>query len=209
MPARLLNQEVGKGLKLFHNNFRLMKLHILGASGSGVTTLGRELATRLNVQYFDADDFYWEKSYPPFTVKRNPEERNLKLKTRLNESEDYILGGSVMNWGDDLLPKFDLIVFLYIPKEIRIERLRKRELERNGEVIYKDPEWNKRFEEFISWAADYDDNTGIAKRTLIAHEAWIEKTGSPVIRIFGDLNAEERMNTMLDALKERKLIHKM
>src|SRR4030095_7694462 len=139
-----------------------MKLHILGASGSGVTTLGNELAARLNVSYFDADDFYWEKSYPPFTVKRKSEERNLKLKTQLKKSEDSILGGSVMNWGDDLLPKFALIVFLYIQKEIRIERLRKREWERYGEVIYKDPDWNKRFEEFISWAADYDDNTGIA-----------------------------------------------
>ena len=106
-----------------------------------------------------------------------------------------------------MLPKFDLIVFLYIPKEIRIERLRKRELERNGDVIYEDPDWNKRFEEFITWAADYDDNRGIAKRTLIAHKGWLEKTGSTVIGIFGDLNTEERINTVLSHLKEKKLVH--
>jgi adenylate kinase family enzyme len=183
-----------------------MRLHVLGASGSGVTTLGKALADRLNIPYFDADEFYWEKSYPPFTVKRNQGERNLKLETQLNESKDCVLGGSVMNWDDALFSKFDLIIFLYIPKEIRIHRLRKRELERHGEVIYQDAEWNKRFEDFISWAADYDDNSGIAKRTLVAHEAWMEKSGSQIIKIFGDLTTEERVNMALARLNEGKVI---
>jgi cytidylate kinase len=63
-----------------------MKLHILGASGSGVSTLGRELATRLNVPYFDADDFYWEKSYPlpgpriTMTILASQKELVLRMK---------------------------------------------------------------------------------------------------------------------------------
>lgn len=33
------------------------KIHILGAAGAGTTTLGKALAERLNIAYFDSD-FY-------------------------------------------------------------------------------------------------------------------------------------------------------
>ncbi|WP_228410094.1 shikimate kinase [Chryseobacterium viscerum] len=35
-----------------------MKIHIFGASGSGVTTLGKALSEELNLEYFDSDDFF-------------------------------------------------------------------------------------------------------------------------------------------------------
>ncbi len=56
-----------------------MKIHIFGASGSGVTTTGNALAEKLNYQYLDSDAYFWESSAVPFTVKRNPEERNSKV----------------------------------------------------------------------------------------------------------------------------------
>ncbi len=42
-----------------NNNF---KIHVFGASGSGVSTLGKALAVELHLPFFDADDFYWKKS---------------------------------------------------------------------------------------------------------------------------------------------------
>ena len=32
------------------------RIHILGASGSGTTTLAKELSKKLNYEYFDTDD---------------------------------------------------------------------------------------------------------------------------------------------------------
>jgi hypothetical protein len=37
----------------------MARIHILGASGTGTTTLGKALADRLNCPHFDADRFYW------------------------------------------------------------------------------------------------------------------------------------------------------
>jgi len=34
---------------------------VFGASGSGTTTLAKELARVLNFAHFDADDYYWQK----------------------------------------------------------------------------------------------------------------------------------------------------
>ncbi|MGI4743037.1 MAG: hypothetical protein ACRYG7_48415 [Janthinobacterium lividum] len=47
-----------------------MKLHILGASGVGVTPLGRAFSAALRIPYLDTDTYFWMPSDPPFTVRR-------------------------------------------------------------------------------------------------------------------------------------------
>jgi adenylate kinase family enzyme len=45
-------------------------VHILGASGSGATTLGAALAQRLGFTHLDSDDFFWIKTDPPYVTPR-------------------------------------------------------------------------------------------------------------------------------------------
>jgi adenylate kinase family enzyme len=182
-----------------------MKIHIFGASGSGVTTLGLALAEKLNIAYFDSDTYFWEKSEPPFTIKRNPEERNHLIKTALEKSEDWILGGSIISWGDHLFPAFDLIVFLWIPPEIRINRLKERELQRYGQVIYTDKDRNKLFNDFIAWASAYDANIHKG-RTLMAHENWLKKQNSCILQIREDITVTQRIEIVLNELENIKTI---
>src|SRR6218665_2307839 len=127
-----------------------MKLHILGASCSGTTTLGEALAKNLNVPYFDSDTYFWEKTNPPFTTRRDPASRNQMLVNDINQQDSWIIGGSLLKW--DLALDFDLIIFLYTPHEIRIERLKKRELERYGDIIFTDSTRNQQYNDFLNWA---------------------------------------------------------
>lgn len=46
-------------------------IHILGASGSGTTTLGMELAKKMGYYHFDTDDFYWEQTDIPYTKTKS------------------------------------------------------------------------------------------------------------------------------------------
>lgn len=177
-----------------------MKLHVFGAAGSGVTTLGEALSKKLGIPYFDSDDYFWLKTHPPFTQRRAPIERNELLLKDLQQSKGWILGGSIINWGEDLFLNFDLVVFLYLPKEIRMERVRKREWERYGEVIFENPERQEQYQKFIAWAADYDEASGIAGRTLKAHQLWLEKITFPILEIIGDLSVEERERRVMDKL---------
>lgn len=183
-----------------------MKLHIFGASGSGVTTLGKAISKELNIKYFDSDEYFWTKTEPPFTIRQNPIQRNQLVLKDLNTTENWILGGSIIHWGDNLFPTFDLIVFLYLPKETRLERLKKREFERFGDIIYNNLDRTKQFEDFINWAADYDVNTGIANRTLQAHETWLAETKRPFLKIIGDLTTSEMVKLTIDKLQEEKLL---
>ena len=178
-----------------------MKLHILGASCSGVTTLGEALATHLKIPYFDSDKYFWEKTNPPFTTRQSPTLRNQMLTADISQHDSWIIGGSLLKW--DLAVDFDLIVFLYIPHEIRMERLRKRELERYGDIIFTDPARNKQYLDFMEWAKGYDDNTAPG-RTLAAHESWLAQQTCPVIELRGDYSVEDRVRMILETLTFQK-----
>lgn len=175
-----------------------MKLHILGASCSGTTTLGEALTNHLNIPYFDSDTYFWKKTSPPFTTRRDPALRNQTLMDDIGKHDSWIIGGSLLKW--DLVLDFDLIVFLYIPHEIRMERLKKRELERYGDIILTDPIRNKQYLDFMEWARGYDDNTTNG-RTLAAHESWLAEQTCPVLEIRGDYSVEERVGMVLERLK--------
>lgn len=183
-----------------------MRLHIFGASGSGVTTTGQSLAKKLKLEYFDSDDYFWKKTNSPFEHRQKPTDRNAKIKFDLQESQNWILGGSIFQWGDNIFPKFDLVIFLFLSPEIRIERLKKREFERFGNIINTDPKRRRQFEKFILWASDYDNNLGIANRNFIAHENWLRTISSPTLKIFGDFRTDQRVELIIERMRQEKLL---
>lgn len=75
-------------------------------------------------------------------------------------------------WGDALIPSFDLVVFLWVPQEIRLARLKERERERYGEkaIAPGDP-LHDESNSFLAWAAAYDDG-GLEIRSRQLHEEW-------------------------------------
>ena len=172
-----------------------MKLHIFGASGSGVTTLGWELSRRSGIPYFDSDDYFWETTDPPFTTERHRDDRNRLVLVDLGKQSDWILGGSIFRWGD-IFPAFDLVVFLWVPPPIRLERLAAREDVRYGDAIRRDPERRRKSEKFLVWAADYELATGLTSRTRKNHEAWLSTLRVPVLELWGDTTVQERIEAI-------------
>ena len=177
-----------------------MKINIFGASGSGVTTLGTALAAQLKINYFDSDAFFWEETEVPFSITRDPELRNKEFLTVSEQWEDWILGGSVVNWGTAVTEKFDFIVFLHIPQPIRMERLQNRETERYGAAILADPARKEKSEVFLEWAKDYDEVTGIATRNIKAHREWLQHQKIPILEINGNFSTEERIAMIVNRL---------
>lgn len=96
---------------------------VFGASGSGTTTLGREIAKTLNFTYFDADDFFGLQSDAPFTVKRPREERISNLLAAIKNCRGFVISSSIRGWEDPFLQLFDLAIYLSAPTEIRFEPL--------------------------------------------------------------------------------------
>ena len=80
---------------------------------------------------------------------------------------------------------FDLVVFIWVPSNIRMERLKKKEIERYGSDI-DDPNHsrNKEHNHFLKCAAAYDSGS-LDMRSKISHERWIFALSYPIARIGG------------------------
>lgn len=181
-----------------------MKIHIMGASCAGSTTLGKALAGDLRITYFDSDDYFWAPSIVPYTAKSDPAIRNQMLKDDITKHTSFIIGGSLVNWGDDWLEAFDLVVFLYLPPDVRLERLAERELERYGSTIHTDPERAKLYREFMAWAEQYD-NPDFTGRNIRVHERWLAKLSCPIIEIRKDTSIWERLAIVKESIKRANI----
>ncbi|MCE7996763.1 MAG: AAA family ATPase [Roseivirga sp.] len=177
-----------------------MKIHILGASGSGTTTLGQALGKH-GWKHLDADDYYWVQTDPPFQQKVPLDIRNKRISQYFEASGKVVISGSMFSWGEHWKQVFDLVIFLQLDKAVRMERLRLREESRYGQVIYDDPKRNKAYRAFMSWAEQYDDPT-FTGRSLRLHEQWLSELTCPILRLDGADSLEENLNLVMTRLGE-------
>jgi adenylate kinase family enzyme len=169
-----------------------MKIEIFGAAASGKTTLSKILAQKRGWEHLETENYLWEKTDPPYQINRPVEERLTAIAFDFHAHENVVLSGCVSGWGKKWESAFDLAVFLFVPPEIRMERLYKREVEEYGRALQNNPIVKKTHKEFMEWAKSYDDekdeNSEIKK-----HKKWMEKLKCPVIEIIGDTTIEERI----------------
>ncbi len=176
------------------------KLYLLGASCSGVSTLGAALSQRLAVPQIDVDGVYWMPTDPPFTTKRPPEDRVRLIRARQAETAAWILTGSFMGWGDGLIGDVDLIVFLATATEVRLARLDRRERERHGPRILPGGDMHAAHLAFRDWAARYDD-PDFPQRSRAQHEAWLARQEAPVLRLDGAQAVDVLAGAVMEALR--------
>jgi adenylate kinase family enzyme len=170
------------------------RIHIFGASGSGTTTIAKIACEKITYKHFDADDYFWLPTKAPFTAERPRDECLQLMENDLLKCDKWVLSGSVTGWGDIFIPLFDLVVFVYIAQDTRLERLRKRERERYGNAILPSGSRHEESEAFLEWAAAYDTGTRNG-RSLPKHEAWLKQINCPVLRITNNV-----LNDSLDAI---------
>jgi len=178
---------------------RESRVHILGASGSGTTTLAAALATRLGTAHLDTDDFFWLPTVPKFQDIRPPAERTALLASALDRAGGWVLSGSLCGWGDVFIPRFELVVFIYLPPDVRMARLAQREADRYGaDAIAPGGAHHAKYETFMTWAAGYDN--GDVSRTRVIHEQWLAALRCPVLRLTTVAPVAEHLEQVLARL---------
>ena len=100
---------------LWHRN-RIMefRINVIGASGSGTSTLGQSVALALDIPYFDSDDYFHAPSDPPFQRQRPAEERYQLVCRDLRPDTSWVLAGGIGDWVPSPILNFTCIVFLYV-----------------------------------------------------------------------------------------------
>jgi adenylate kinase family enzyme len=176
------------------------RIHVLGAAGSGTTTLGAALAARLGIPHEDSDHYFWLPTDPPFTTTRPPAERVALLLPRLLAMPDWVHSGATIGWGAPFWPLYDLIVFVSLDNATRLDRLRRREHDRFGSRIAPGGDMHAASTEFLDWAALYE-TAGLETRSRVQHEQWLATRACPVLRLDSALPTGQLVEEVLAALQ--------
>lgn len=174
-------------------------IHIFGASGSGTSTLAQAIGDRTGFRWVDTDAYYWLPAEPAFTAKRPPEERLQLMAQAIDEAENAVVSGSLVGWGDPLMERFTLAVRLELPKDVRMDRLWRRELSRYGDRVLPGGDMYEQSQAFLAWAAAYEDGQP-PLRSRAMHDAWQEKLACPLLILDSTRPVEELADAVLAAL---------
>lgn len=178
----------------------MTRVAVLGASGTGKSTLASALAERLGVPAFDADDYYHLPTDPPYQRQRAPEERRALLERDLSQQPGWVLSGGALLWQPPPRIAPTLLVFLHVPDEARIARLVRRERARFGARLDPGGDMEATHREFLEWTRGYEDGTAEGTSTRPLHEAYLSSATCPVLRIEGDVAADDALHRVLAAL---------
>lgn len=170
-------------------------IHIYGASGSGTSTLGRYISNKLGYFFMDTDDYFWEATDPPYQVKRNIPDRIAWMKNDIAKHDKVVISGSLVDWGDVLIPLFTLAIRVETDTLIRIDRLKRREREHFGSRIDPGGDMYENHRAFLDWAASYDQGD-LNMRSKSKHDEWQKQLQCPMILLDGQLPVEKNFEVI-------------
>lgn len=98
------------------------RIVIVGAGGSGKTTVGREAAHRIGVPFTDLDTLFWK----PGWQRSDPNEFRSAVRARIGMPSWVIVGNYRTKVGDLTWPAADLLVWLDLPRRITFPRVLRR-----------------------------------------------------------------------------------
>jgi adenylate kinase family enzyme len=106
-----------------------MRLFIIGAAGSGKTTLSKELGNKLNIKPINLDDLFWNNALNAYGIRRNEVERDKMLDEEISKSS-WIIEGAYISWPIKAMNHADRIIYINTPKNIINYRIWKRFINR-------------------------------------------------------------------------------
>jgi hypothetical protein len=137
---------------------------------------------------------------PPYRQQRDMAERLRLMRDVFLPRPDWVLSGSLDDWGGPIIALFDLVVFLQTPTEIHQSRLGDRETRRVGRDAVAPGGWrHAETEAFIEWASHYDDGTREG-RNLPRHLVWLAALTCQVLRLDGTPPIPDLVNAMISPL---------
>lgn len=182
-----------------NENGLLDRIHVFGASGSGVTTLAAALASRLGTPHIDADEICWERTDPPYQTRRDLDLRVMLLHEKADRRGRWVLSGSL--WNMEIIGSFPftLVVFLSLNTGERMRRLKAREIARYGhERISPGGDRHEFSCQFLNWAASYDHG-GLDMRSRALHEQWLCEIAAPILRLESVVPVDDLVSLVLAA----------
>lgn len=165
---------------------------VCGLNGCGKTTLARALAEVLQFRHMDAEDYYFTESANPYSHARTQEDVRKLLLDDIGSSPCFVYSCVKGDMGEEINKRYDMIVYLEVPAEIRGIRLRQRAAEKFGERILPGGDLYEQEEKFFAFAAG---------RSSAPIEEWIKNMPCRVIRLDGREPVRRNIEKILSEMR--------
>jgi gluconate kinase len=171
------------------------KVLIFGAAGSGSSTIAKAIAHEYGHHWIEVDEALFMPTDPPFSVRRSLDEVREIVFDSWKKAESVIVCGSIVGWGDELKHDFDLVIFVHVDVEVRIQRIKHREAKRFGSRVLEGGDMHRQHLEFLDWVRSYE--TGDPNiRSLAQHRQWLSSITVPIVEITEDLAMDAIMKRL-------------
>ena len=166
---------------------------ICGLNGSGKSTLGRELARLLNYKLMDVEDYYFVKNTADYKYNssRSKNEVINMLLEDINKNKDFIITSVIGDYGEEIISKYTCAVFINIPTEVSLKRVKKRSYEQFGDRMLLGGDLYEKEKHFFDVVA-LKSNEDIEK--------WLHKLNCPIIKVDGTKTVSYNVKFIINKL---------
>ena len=133
------------------------KLHIIGGPGSGKTYCARQLSKKWDIDHFDLDNIFWDKSVNHYGIKNSKNKREEELK-KILKKDKYIIEGVYYSWLKESFKSADLIIILKPSVWLRDYRIIRRFIKRKLGLIKSKKETLRDLINLLKYNHSYDQN---------------------------------------------------
>ncbi len=161
---------------------------ICGLNGSGKTTLAEALANELNFKHMDVEKYYFTSTDNPYQSSRSRTEVEQMLWEDIKSNPRFVFSAVNGNMTAEINAHYDLIVYLSVPANIRVKRIRKRAVDQFGARVLPGGDMYEQEEAFFSYAE---------KRSADKVEEWLDTMRCKVICLDGTKHITENVQTII------------
>jgi len=168
-------------------------IQICGLNGCGKSTLGRALAERMDFHFIDNENLYFSKTDTdgPYTNPKSRSDVERLLIEEVSKYPNFVFSAVKGDYGKDIIPMYNYVVVIEVPKEIRSQRVRNRSYQKFGNRILMGGDLHNQEEAFFQMVDSREDD-------YIAD--WLQKVSCPIIRVDGTKTIEDNVEYILQLI---------
>ena len=170
---------------------------VCGLNGSGKSTLGKALADKLKYRFIDNENLFFnrEKETDPFENPLSKIEAIKRLEKEIDEHGDFIFASVKGDYGEKAVSLYEYAVYIKVPKNIRMERIRNRSFKKFGSRMLAGGDLYEKEEAFFKMAEEREEGYV---------ENWLSTLTCPVITVDGRKTTEENIELVVKEINTEK-----
>lgn len=168
-------------------------IQICGLNGSGKSTLGRALAERIGFYFIDNENLFFSRSNTdePYMNPKSRQDVERLLMAEVIEHPNFVFAAVKGDYGKDIIPMFDYVVVLEVPKSVRSQRIRNRSYQKFGNRMLIGGDLYSQEEAFFQMVESRQDDY---------IENWLQTVKCPIIRVDGTKPIKENVEYIINSI---------